>query len=176
MKSFLYNTQKLTSERVTTMVSKLCLGVFATMLASHAWALKLTGVESAALPGDAVEIKLTFDGAPPQPTGYTTDAPARIALDLDGVTNGLEQKYHTLGNGNVRSLTVMGAGQRTRLIVNMTSLAGYSANVSGNSLVLRVGATVAGWPEGLAAAGAGHTLAFTMFGALMLRAALRGQG
>lgn len=151
MKSFLYNTQKLTSERVTTMVSKLCLGVFATMLASHAWALKLTGVESAALPGDAVEIKLTFDGAPPQPTGYTTDAPARIALDLEGVTNGLEQKYHTLGNGNVRSLTVMGAGQRTRLIVNMTSLAGYSANVAGNSLVLRVGEGQAAAPTAAAA-------------------------
>lgn len=139
MKSFLNNTQKLTSERVTTMRSKLCLGVFATMLASHAWALKLTGVESAALPGDAVEIKLSFDGAPPQPTGYTTDAPARIALDLEGVSNGLDQKYHALGNGNVRSLTVMGAGERTRLIVNMTSLVGYSANVAGNNLVLRVG-------------------------------------
>lgn len=151
MKSFLFNTQKLTSERVTTMVSKLCLGVFATMLASHAWALKLTGVESAALPGDAVEIKLTFDGAPPQPTGYTTDAPARIALDLEGVTNGLEQKYHTLGNGNVRSLTVMGAGQRTRLIVNMTSLTGYSANVAGNSLVLRVGEGQAAAPTAAAA-------------------------
>lgn len=139
MKSFLNNTQKSTNERVTTMVSKLCLGVFATMLASHAWALKLTGVESAALPGDAVEIKLTFDGTPPQPTGYTTDAPARIALDLEGVTNGLQQKYHTLGNGNVRSLTVMGAGQRTRLIVNLTSLTGYTANVAGNNLLLRVG-------------------------------------
>ncbi|MEZ5508430.1 MAG: type IV pilus secretin PilQ family protein [Gammaproteobacteria bacterium] len=121
------------------MRSKLCLGVFATMLASHAWALKLTGVESAALPGDAVEIKLSFDGAPPQPTGYTTDAPARIALDLEGVSNGLDQKYHALGNGNVRSLTVMGAGERTRLIVNMTSLVGYSANVAGNDLLIRVG-------------------------------------
>lgn len=152
MKGFLNNTIKLTSERVTTMRFKLCLGVFATMLASHAWALKLTGVESAALPGDAVEIKLSFDGAPPQPTGYTTDAPARIALDLEGVANGLEQKYHTLGNGNVRSLTVMGAGQRTRLIVNMTSLVGYSANVSGNSLVLRVGEDGASAPAAMPAA------------------------
>lgn len=140
MKSFLENSNNLTRKRVTTMRFKLCLGVFATMLASHAWALKLTGVESASLPGDAVEIKLSFDGAPPQPTGYTTDAPARIALDLDGVTNGLKEKYHALGNGNVRSLTVMGAGQRTRLIVNMTSLVGYSAKVAGNDLVLHVGA------------------------------------
>lgn len=154
MKSLFNNTNKLTSERVTTMRFKLCLGVFATMLASHAWALKLTGVESAALPGDAVEIKLSFDGTPPEPTGYTTDAPARIALDLDGVENALTQKYHTLGSGNARSLTVMGAGQRTRLIVNMTSLAGYSTSVSGNTLLLRVGegeATQAAAPQTAAA-------------------------
>ncbi len=139
MNSFLKTTQQTAFERVTAMRSKLCLGVLATMLASHAWALKLTGVESAALPGDAVEIKLQFDGAPPQPTGYTTDSPARIALDLEGVSNGMSQKYHTLGNGNVRSLTVMGAGDRTRLIVNLGSLVGYTSSVAGNNLLLRVG-------------------------------------
>lgn len=139
MKSLFNNTSKMTSERVTTMRFKLCLGVFATMLASHAWALKLTGVESAALPGDAVEIKLAFDGAPPLPTGYTTESPARIALDLDGVSSSLKEKNHALGSGNVRSLTVMDAGTRTRLVVNMTSLVGYTSEVQGNQLVLRVG-------------------------------------
>lgn len=139
MKSFLNTKQQISNERVLAMRSKLCLGILATMLASHAWALKLTGVESAALPGDAVEIKLAFDGVPPQPTGYTTDSPARIALDLEGVGNGLKQKYHTLGNGNVRSLTVMGAGERTRLIVNLGALVGYTSTVSGNNLLLRVG-------------------------------------
>ncbi len=121
------------------MKTKFCLGLLVSLLASQAWAAKLTGVESAALPGDAVEIKLQFDSAPPTPTGYTTDSPARIALDLDGVSNGLAEKYHTLGNGNVRSLTVMGAGNRTRLIVNLTSLVGYNTEVSGNNLLVRVG-------------------------------------
>ena len=139
MKGFLNNPKKLTSGRVSAMRSKLCLGVMATLLASHAWALKLTGMESAALPGDGVEITLSFDGTPPNPTGYTTDSPARIALDLQGVTNGLDEKYHTLGNGNVRSITVMGAGNRTRLIVNMTSLVGYTTDVSGHNLILKVG-------------------------------------
>jgi len=139
MKSFLNTTQQMTNKRVTAMRSKLCLGLLASMLASQAWALKLTGVESAALQGDAVEIKLVFDAAPPQPTGYTTDSPARIALDLEGVSNGLAQKYHTIGNGNVRSVTVMGSGDRTRLIVNLGSLVGYTTTVSGNNILMRVG-------------------------------------
>lgn len=121
------------------MKTKFCLGLLASLLASQVWAAKLMGVESAALQGDAIEIKLQFDGTPPSPSGYTTDSPARIALDLDGVTNGLAEKYHTLGNGNVRSLTVMGAGSRTRLIVNLTSLVGYTTDVSGNYLLVRVG-------------------------------------
>jgi len=114
-------------------------GAMLALISSPLLATTLTGFQSAALPGDAVEIKLSFDSVPPAPTGYTTDSPARIALDLDGVTNGLKEKYHTLGNGNVRSLTVMGAGERTRLIVNMTSLVGYTADVKGSTMTLRIG-------------------------------------
>lgn len=139
MKRFRQFKQTITSKQVSGMKTKFCLGLLVSLLATQAWAAKLMGVESAALPGDAVEIKLQFDGTPPSPTGYTTDSPARIALDLDGVSNGLAEKYHTLGNGNVRSLTVMGAGNRTRLIVNLTSLVGYTTDISGNYLMVRVG-------------------------------------
>ncbi|RLT94823.1 type IV pilus secretin PilQ family protein [Ketobacter sp.] len=131
---------------------KFCWGAVFALLSSPLLAATLTGVESASLPGDAVEIKLGFDDVPPQPTGYTTDSPARIALDLDGVSNGLAEKYHTLGNGNVRSLTVMGAGSRTRLIVNLSNLVGYTTEVKGNQLLLRIG-------EGSAASSAPATAA-----------------
>src|SRR3990167_2477448 len=155
MKSFLNITQQMTNKRVTAMRSKLCLGLLASMLASQAWAMKLTGGESASLQGDAVEIKLIFDAAPPQPTGYTTDSPARIALDLEGVSNGMAQKYHTIGNGNVRSVTVMGSGDRTRLIVNLGALVGYTTTVSGNNILMRVGE--GGAVSAAPAAGAGAT-------------------
>ncbi|WP_143968997.1 hypothetical protein [Tepidimonas fonticaldi] len=47
--------------------------------------------------------------------------------------------------------------------------------VLGVSLALRVGASVTGWADGLAAAGAGHALAFVLFGAVMVRAVRRGR-
>lgn len=118
------------------LAASLLLSTFGVLDAS---ALQLTSVESAAMAGDSIEIKLGFDSAPPQPTGYTIENPARIALDLPGVSNGMKDKYHNLGSGNARTLTVMGTPDRTRLIVNMTSLAGYSTRIAGNNLYVTVG-------------------------------------
>ena len=101
--------------------------------------VKMERIEFSSLPGDRVEIRMIFDGVPPVPTGYTIEQPARIALDLVGVVSRLDSKYHSLGGGNARSVTVIEAGDRTRVIVSMTELVGYSARVEGNSLYLLVG-------------------------------------
>jgi len=116
--------------------------VLAVSLVESAWAVKLVGLESSSLPGDALEIKFQFDSAPPVPAGYTIESPARIALDLKGVESALKEKYHSLGNGNVRSATVMGTGDRTRVIINMSSLVAYETEVVGNTLLVRVGQSV----------------------------------
>ena len=103
-------------------------------------AVQMQDIEFSTLPGDKIEIRMTFDGAPPVPTGYTIEQPARLALDLSAVTSGLESKYHTLGSGNARSVTVVEAGDRTRVIVSMTELVAYSTRVEGNELFVLVGA------------------------------------
>ena len=102
-------------------------------------AVLMQDIEFSTLPGDKIEIRMTFDGAPPVPTGYTIEQPARLALDLSAVTSGLESKYHTLGSGNARSVTVVEAGDRTRVIVSMTELVAYSTRVEGNELFVLVG-------------------------------------
>ncbi|AMT86883.1 MULTISPECIES: type IV pilus secretin PilQ [Pseudomonas] len=102
-------------------------------------AASLKALDVAALPGDRVELKLSFDGPPPQPKGYTTESPARIALDLPGVTSQLANKNLDLGSGNARTATVAEAKDRTRLIVSLTQLAPYSTRVEGNSLFVVVG-------------------------------------
>lgn len=47
--------------------------------------------------------------------------------------------------------------------------------VLGASVLLRVSASIGGWPAGLALAGAGHALALVLFGAVMVRAVRRGR-
>ncbi|UVJ44400.1 type IV pilus secretin PilQ [Pseudomonas sp. LS1212] len=102
-------------------------------------ATTLKTLEVAALPGDRVELKLSFDGPAPAPKGYATEQPARIALDLPGVTNGLAVKRRDLGSGNARSVVVVEAKERTRLVVNLAAQAPYSTRVEGNDLVLVIG-------------------------------------
>ncbi|SEN22419.1 type IV pilus secretin PilQ family protein [Pseudomonas sp. ok266] len=102
-------------------------------------AVNLKMLDVAALPGDRVELKLSFDGPPPQPKGYTTESPARIALDLPGVASQLASKNLDLGSGNARTATVVEAKERTRLIVSLTQLAPYTTRVEGNNLFVVVG-------------------------------------
>jgi type IV pilus assembly protein PilQ len=101
--------------------------------------VSMESIEFSTLPGDKIEIRMHFDGQPPRPTGYTIEQPARIALDLQGVTSSLDSKYHPLGSGNARSVTVLEANDRTRIIVSMTELVGYSTRVEGNDLYVLVG-------------------------------------
>ncbi|WP_223488459.1 type IV pilus secretin PilQ [Pseudomonas sp. A-RE-19] len=102
-------------------------------------AANLKALDVAALPGDRVELKLSFDGPAPQPHGYTTEQPARIALDLPGVTSQLATKSRDLGGGNARSATVVEAKDRTRLIISLNQLTPYNARVEGNNLFVVVG-------------------------------------
>jgi len=102
-------------------------------------AANLKTLDVAALPGDRVELKLSFDGPVPAPRAYTTEQPARIALDLPGVSSQLAIKSRDLGNGNAHSVVVVEAKDRTRVIINLTVLAPYSSRVEGNNLFVVIG-------------------------------------
>ncbi|UZE95637.1 type IV pilus secretin PilQ [Alkalimarinus alittae] len=121
--------------RALMLLGALCFSLFSI----QANAVVLKDISFASLAGDRTEITLAFDGTPPEPKGYTIEKPARIALDLAGVTNALSAKYHSLGVGNAQGLTVIGAKDRTRLIVNLVELVPYASTVDGNNIILMVG-------------------------------------
>lgn len=120
-------------------ISRFSLSLLAVLLSPAALAANLQGLDVAALPGDRVELKLAFDEPVSAPRGYTIDQPARIALDLPGVTNKLGSRNRDLGVGNARSLTVVEAKDRTRLIINLNSLQPYTTRAEGNNLFVVVG-------------------------------------
>ncbi|MDN6855597.1 type IV pilus secretin PilQ [Pseudomonas sp. CAN2814] len=124
-------------------LSRLSISLLAAVFAPALLAANLQSVDVAALPGDRVELKLGFDEPVAAPRGYTIEQPARIALDLPGVQNKLGSKNRELGVGNARSLTVVEAKDRTRLIVNLTSLVPYSTRSDGNNLYVVVGGAAA---------------------------------
>ncbi|MBY8933760.1 type IV pilus secretin PilQ [Pseudomonas fluorescens] len=119
--------------------STLGFSLWIALMSPMVFAANLKTLDVAALPGDRVELKLSFDAPPPQPKGYTTESPARIALDLPGVASQLASKNLDLGSGNARTATVVEAKDRTRLIVSLTQLAPYNTRVEGNNLFVVVG-------------------------------------
>lgn len=120
-------------------LSRLSVALMAVLLSPVVLAANLQGLDVASLPGDRVELKLEFDEPVSVPRGYTIEQPARIALDLPGVSNRLGSKNKELGVGNARSVTIVEAKDRTRLIVNLTKLAPYATRVEGNYLFVQVG-------------------------------------
>lgn len=120
-------------------ISRFSLSLLAVVLSPAALAANLQGLDVAALPGDRVELKLAFDEPVAAPRGYTIDQPARIALDLPGVSSKLGSRNRELGVGNARSVTVVEAKDRTRLIINLNTLAPYTTRAEGNNLVVVVG-------------------------------------
>ena len=70
------------------------------------------------------------------PAGFTIQTPPRIAIDLPGVTNGLGKPSVEVNQGNLRSVNVAQAGERTRLVLNLKKAASYRAELQGKVLLL----------------------------------------
>jgi type IV pilus assembly protein PilQ len=116
-------------------VSVIAFGLFSGL----ANAVTLEDVSFSSLPGERLQVTLEFDGAPPEPTGYTIERPARIAVDLRDTKSGLDSRSIPLGSGNAQSMTVVETNDRTRLIFNLVELVPHDTVRAGNSLVMTIG-------------------------------------
>jgi type IV pilus assembly protein PilQ len=84
---------------------------------------------------DVVRIELS-EPLTSLPAGFVVQAPPRIAIDLPGVTNSLARNVIEINQGNVRSVNVAQAGERTRLVLNLRNATTYRAQIQGKSLLL----------------------------------------
>ena len=84
---------------------------------------------------EVVRIDLSQPLATP-PTGFATQTPARIALDFAGVTNAMGRSAVEVNQGNLRSINVVQAGERTRLVLNLKQATAYKTEMQGNSMLV----------------------------------------
>ena len=109
------------------------------LLSSLASAATLQDVSFSSLPGERLEVTLQFDAPPPEPTSYTIERPARIAVDLKDTNSALSARSLSLGSGNAQSMTVIETSDRTRLIFNLIELVPYTTQRNNNALVMIIG-------------------------------------
>lgn len=70
------------------------------------------------------------------PTGFAIQSPARIALDLPGATNAMGRSLVEVNQGNLKSVNVVQAGERSRLVLNLKQPTSYKAELQGRSLLI----------------------------------------
>jgi len=96
----------------------------------------LEGFEVAHQAGDIV-IKVTLKEAlTTAPGSFTVANPARIAFDFPSTINALGRNNQTVGEGDLRSMNVVQAGDRTRLVLNLRNMMQYDAKVDGRNVII----------------------------------------
>jgi len=121
---------------ISVMVALLC---WASMSLLSVQAAVLKTIQFSGLPGNKVQLELALDTVPGQLKSFSTDNPARIAIDLIGVSNDSGKTTIPINIGKAVSVRALEAGGKTRVVVNLNGAAPYSTRVEGNSVFLTLG-------------------------------------
>lgn len=99
----------------------------------------LDSVDYSPLPGNQTRIALVFSGPVPAPKSFTVTNPARITLDFPDTQNRLQRRFHEVRLGAVQSISSAQASDRTRVVINLSSMTEYNTSVEGNMLLVTLG-------------------------------------
>lgn len=123
-----------------------CVGVL-TQAAAFAQQNTIKRVEGSNQAGvDVVKIEMASPLAA-LPEGFIVQSPARIAFDFSKTASEVPRQISADGKNNLKSIHVVQAGDRTRLILNLKQSANYEAKLDGKDLYLYVKNTVSQTPS-----------------------------
>ena len=92
--------------------------------------------------GDTTLIKITLKNAPAAaPASFAVNNPPRIAFDLPNTTNGTGKNVQEVGEGDVRRVNIVQAGDRSRIVLETSRPLGYDAKIEGNAIMITLGGT-----------------------------------
>jgi type IV pilus assembly protein PilQ len=80
---------------------------------------------------------------PNPPAGFAINNPPRIALDFPDTANGLGKSSQEIGDPALRSVNVVQAGNRTRVVFNLNKPQSFETQVEGNTVVVTLNETAA---------------------------------
>lgn len=126
------------------------IGVSIAVISLGAAAQGMITAVAASIQGGMEVLRVEFDEPlAAVPTGFATQSPARVALDFQGVGNSSGKSAYELNLGNLRSVNVVQAGERSRVVLNLKSATSYRAEIQGRTLILSLD-PVAGIASGAA--------------------------
>ncbi|BBA37241.1 fimbrial assembly protein PilQ [Methylocaldum marinum] len=123
-------------ERYKKIAGLVLIGLSLHMSVCRAEGLVLESVDFSILSGDNLQLLLDLSGPASEPRIFHTENPARIALDLPGVTSGLEQKTVPINIGGAQSVQAVESAGRTRVVINLTNMMPYTSKVDGDKILI----------------------------------------
>lgn len=81
--------------------------------------VSITNIVPMQIPGQGTEIRVMFNGLPPQPAAYQLEQPSRLILDFDKAQQTLKQNSVAVATKEASSVEVSSDAQRSRLTVNL---------------------------------------------------------
>jgi len=70
------------------------------------------------------------------PAGFKINSPPRIAFDFPNTDNALGKNSQEVGDGVLRNMNIVQAGDRTRVVMNLAKPLGYDAKVDGKAVLI----------------------------------------
>lgn len=87
--------------------------------------------------GGTLFVRVTLSAPLANPPGsFSIANPARIAFDFPDTGNALGRTQQNIGLGDLRSANIVQAGDRTRLVLNMTRVAPYETRLEGRDVII----------------------------------------
>jgi len=90
--------------------------------------------------GGVTLVKITLKSAPAAtPASFSVNNPPRIAFDFPNTTNGSGKNVQEVGEGDVRRVNIVQAGDRSRIVLETARPLGYDAKIEGNTILITLG-------------------------------------
>ena len=105
--------------------------------------VSITNIVPMQIPGQGTEIRVMFNGLPPQPAAYQLEQPSRLILDFDKAQQTLKQNSVAVATKEASSVEVSSDAQRSRLTVNLADAGPFTTRVEGNTFILKINSKTA---------------------------------
>ena len=118
-------------------VRQAAMGLCMLLASALAHAQNVIEAVTGSVQGGVEIVRIELNKAPTAvPNGFSIQSPARIALDFPGVSNGTGKSNVEVNQGNLRSVSVVQAGDRTRVVLNLKQAAAYKTEIQGKSVLV----------------------------------------
>jgi type IV pilus assembly protein PilQ len=98
----------------------------------------MTNIVPMKIPGQGTEIRVMFNGLPPQPQAYQLDNPSRLVLDFDNAKQNISQASIPVASEEASTVDVAADDQRSRLTVHLKNSGAFTTRVEGNTFILKI--------------------------------------